>query len=98
MLYSRQIERYVDDFEESNSTFAVVGLVDSFENIKTRKLFNSWIAVQDRLPTSSGDYLVLLRSTGHRVMSYSQDGGTFIPRSINQAVTHWMPLPPIPSW
>lgn len=96
MIYSKQIKRYVDDFDESNSPFAVAGLQDTSENIKTRNICNSWIAVQDRLPASSGDYLVLLRSARHRVMSYTQGGETFIPRSINQTVTHWMPLPPVP--
>ena len=96
MIYSKQIKRYVDDIDESNSPFAVAGLLDTSENIKTRKIPSSWIAVQDRLPASSGDYLVLLRSTSHRVMSYTQVAETFLPRSLNQAVTHWMPLPPVP--
>jgi len=96
MIYSRQIKRYVDDVDESNSPFAVVGPPDTVENIKTRKIPSSWIAVKDRLPDSSGDYLVLLRSAKHRVMSYTREGETFIPRSINQAITHWMPLPPVP--
>lgn len=93
MIYSKQIKRYVD---ESNSYFAVAGLLDTPVNIKTRKICSSWIAVQDQLPASSGDYLVLLRSARHRVMSYTQGAETFLPRSINQAVTHWMQLPAVP--
>ena len=97
MIYSKQIKRHVEDIDESDSPFAVVGLPDTSESIKARKTCSSWVAVQDRLPTSSGDYLVLLRNARHRVMSYTQEGETFIPRSINQAITHWMPLPPVPS-
>lgn len=96
MIYSKQIKQCGDDFDESNSRFAVVGPQDTVENIKTRKIRSSWIAVKDRLPDSSGDYLVLLRSAKHRVMGYTQEGETFIPRGINQAITHWMPLPPVP--
>ena len=96
MIYSRQIKKYVEDCDEFNSPFAVVGLLDTPENIKTRKIASGWISVQDRPPASSGDYLVLLRSRSHRVMSYTQEAETFLPRSINQAVTHWMPLPPVP--
>ena len=96
MIYSRQIKKYVEDCDESNSPLAVVGFPNNPENIKTRKIASSWISVQDRLPAGSGDYLVLLRSRSLRVMSYTQGAETFLPRSINQAVTHWMPLPPVP--
>jgi hypothetical protein len=97
MIYSRQIKRRVDDFDESNSPFAVVGPPDTVEKIKTRKIYSTWTAVKDRLPDSSGDYLVLLRSAQHRVMSYSQEGETFMPRCINRTITHWMPLPKAPA-
>ena len=96
MIYSKQIKRHVEDFDEPNGPFEVVGLLDTSENIKTRKIFGSWVTVQDHFPARSGDYLVLLRSTSHRVMSYTQVAETFLPRSLNQAVTHWMPLPPVP--
>ena len=96
MIYSKQIKRYVKDFDESNSPFEVVGLLDTPENVKTRKIFGSWVTVQDHFPARSGDYLVLLRGKSYRVMGYTQGAKTFLPRSLNQAVTHWMLLPQVP--
>jgi uncharacterized protein DUF551 len=96
MIYSKQIERYVSSFDESNCSIGVIEFLDASEAIKTRNVCCNWIAVQERLPTGCGDYLVLLRSTRYRVMNYAHESETFIPRCMNQAVTHWMPLPPIP--
>jgi hypothetical protein len=97
MIYSKQIERNASGFAEATLPVTVLEFLDAPGSIKGRNISSGWVPVQERLPASSGNYLVVLRSAGYRVMNYSREGETFLPRSINRAVTHWMPLPPGPA-
>jgi hypothetical protein len=69
---------------------------------------SGWIAVEDRLPESTGFYMVKSRVFRHGkrledAVSKSEFDGKFFQLSPNELegfeyriITHWMPLPPAP--
>ena len=57
-------------------------------------LSNEWVSVDDRLPTNTGQYLVIDKKGTRDVMTYSISWGCFVVvASEVEAVTHWQPLP-----
>jgi hypothetical protein len=55
-----------------------------------------WISVEERLPEESGRYLIAVETTGYVGTRYFYEicPGAF---TMNQACTHWMPLPEPPT-
>lgn len=96
MRHQDPIEKDLENF--SNSTLVPAGpkLVDAAELLNIKRKQNIWNSVKEKLPTKPGDYLVLLRGERYRVMSFNPVGNAFLPSNMNQAVTHWTRLPPLP--
>lgn len=74
-------------------TFSQIGSRDHKISQKTPC---NWVPVSKELPRLSGDYLVLLRGQKYRIMAYAKGSESFVPKNMNQAVTHWMILPSKP--
>jgi len=96
MDYEEKLRPGVRSAEDTRSPSHALNLVIPNFNNKTEDYARDWVPVSEGRPSRSGEYIVLLRSRGCRVMGYAKAGETFIPRSMNQAVTHWAPVPPAP--
>ncbi len=74
-----------------------ISQADSSTRQASRTTASAWVSISKQLPSQAGDYLVLLRGQRFRVMTYAKSSGSFMPRNMNQAITHWMPLPEPPT-
>jgi Protein of unknown function (DUF551) len=93
MSSHKQIEKYKTG---SAGAFFDPRVTGTAAQLSAPKQFGRWTSIAERLPPSSSDYLVRLRSSSCKVMSFAVDSNTFNPRGMHELVTHWMPLPPHP--
>lgn len=81
---------------DARSVPGTLSLIDSKDHITGPEDSGNWMPVSRELPGQSGDYLVLLRGQQYRVMAYARGSESFVPKNMNEAVTHWMMLPSKP--
>ncbi len=83
--------------KEEPSIYDLVDTPEFLSYCPTVNLAGQWISVKDRLPESSGSYIVYSGKSGTVFTAHfwARDN-RWSGRSLNLTITHWMPLPEPP--